>query len=167
MSECFIGEIRLFAGSFAPNGWLDCNGALLPISQYDVLFNLIGTTYGGDGQSTFQLPNLQSRVPVHQGAPYVLGQAAGVESVTLSSAQLPAHTHPLLGTTQTATSSTPTGNLLAVPGSGEVYIADTPTVSLHASSVGPQGGSQPHDNRMPFQCLRYIIAWAGSYPSQN
>lgn len=170
MSQPYVGEIRLFAGNFAPSGWADCNGALLPISEYETLFNLIGTTYGGDGQTNFALPNLQSRVPVHQGTfgvGYIIGQAGGVENVTLTLQQLPQHTHALIGTAQAATSTNPAGNLLAAPGSGELYIADTPTVSLNGASVGAAGSSQPHDNLMPYLCIRYIISLFGIFPSQN
>ncbi|MGY2894898.1 phage tail protein [Deinococcus sp. UYEF24] len=171
MSNPYIGEIRLFAGNFAPANWAFCDGNLLSISDYDTLFNLIGTTYGGDGQNTFALPDLRGRVPLHQGqsggSPYVLGQSAGTESVTLSAQQLPVHSHPLTATSGAATSTAPSGQLLATVGSGEVYISDTPTASLSAASVGLSGGSQPHENLMPFLGVNYIISLFGIYPSQS
>ncbi|WP_407571656.1 phage tail protein [Deinococcus altitudinis] len=169
MSNPYIGEIRMFAGNFAPNGWLFCDGTLLPISEYDTLFNLIGTIYGGDGQSSFALPDLRGRVPLHQGsagsASYTIGQQAGAESVTLTAQQLPVHSHPLNVISGTATTPAPGGQFLAAVGSGEVFISDTPTVSLNPASVGPYGGSQPHENRMPFQGVNYIISLYGIFPS--
>jgi len=166
MSTPYIGEVRIFAGNFAPVGWLLCQGQLLPISQYDVLFNLIGTTYGGDGQNTFALPNLASRIPYHQGSGYVLGQMAGVETVTLTQQQLPVHTHLATCNGTTADQSTPAGN---VWGGGllEAYSDQAPTVTMSPSALLPSGGSQPHDNMPPYLCLNFIIATEGIYPSPN
>ena len=168
MSTPYIGEIRIFAGNFAPVGWLLCQGQLLPISQYDVLFNLIGTTYGGDGQNTFALPNLASRIPYHQGAGYVLGQAAGVEQVTLTQQQLPVHTHQAMGSNAGAGQSSPAGNVWGDWGQ-KVYAstAITPNTTMSAQSLLPSGGSQPHDNMPPYLCLNFIIATEGIYPSPN
>lgn len=176
MSQPFVGEIRLFPYNFAPVGWLDCNGQLLQISEYEVLFNLIGTTYGGDGVVTFLLPNLSGRVPIHQGsAPglgtYVMGQAAGSESVTLTSAHLPAHTHAFNAVDAVASSATPASNLQLGAVSGETLYTDSVTGIagglLAPAAVGSAGGNQPHDNTMPSLVARYCIAWAGVFPSQG
>ncbi len=167
MAQPYIGEIRLFAGNFAPAGWQFCNGALLPISEYDTLFALIGTTYGGDGESTFAVPDLQSRVPIHQGNGFVLAETGGVESVTLTPTQIPAHSHPLLATTAPGTSNTPAGNLLAQTSSVTPYINDAPTSPMAAASVGSTGGSQPHNNMQPFLAVTYIISLYGIFPSPS
>lgn len=173
MSTPFIGEIRLFAGNFAPSGWLFCQGQLLPISEYDALFNLIGTTYGGDGQTTFALPDLRSRVPVHQGTGLTgsvpLGEQGGVETVTLTTTQIPAHSHVLNGSTATATTTSPGG---AVPGTlpGVTtfgYGADAPPTTLAPQSLVPVGGSQPHDNLQPYLAVNFIISLFGVFPSQT
>lgn len=169
----FIGEIRMFAGNFPPNGWLFCDGSLLSIGDGDneILFQLIGTTYGGDGENTFQLPNLQGRAPVHMGqAPdqtYVLGEQFGVESVTLTTQQMPNHTHPLLVSTALGTSANPEGNVLSQPSDIRMYIRDTPGVALPARTVLPQGGSQPHDNMAPFLAVNFIISLYGIFPSPS
>jgi microcystin-dependent protein len=166
MSTPYIGEIRIFAGNFAPVGWLLCQGQLLPISQYDVLFNLIGTTYGGDGQNTFALPNLASRIPYHQGSGYALGQMGGVETVTLTQSQLPVHTHTANANTTTADQNLPGGNVWGA-GSLVAYSDQPPTVTMSPSALLPSGGSQPHDNMPPFLCLNFIIATEGIYPSPS
>src|SRR5215212_1508084 len=155
MSEPFIGEIRLFAGNFAPSGWMFCAGQLVPISEYDALFTLIGTTYGGDGQETFALPDLRGRLPLHQGGAFILGQSGGVEEVTLTVPQISAHSHPLLGSTSNATTTSPTGN---VPGTlPEVttfaYGTDNPPATLASQSTSATGGSQPHSNFQPYICI--------------
>jgi microcystin-dependent protein len=165
MAQPYVGEIRLFAGNFAPAGWAFCNGALLAISENETLFQLIGTTYGGDGESTFGLPDLQSRVPIHQGNGHVLAEAAGVESVTLTVQQIPAHTHPLTATSAPGTTNTPAGNLLAQTSSVTPYINDTPSATMAAGSIAQTGGSQPHDNTQPFLCVSYIISLFGIFPS--
>ena len=173
MSQPYIGEIRLFAGNFAPAGWMFCNGQQLPISENEVLFQLIGTTYGGDGESTFNLPNLQSRVPIHQGAgpdgtSYQIGEMAGVESVTLTTQQLPVHNHPLIAS-KAAGAGTPGNALLGVPTSTQqgvtTYNANAPTTALHPATVTPAGGSQPHENCQPFLCVNHIISLFGIFPS--
>ena len=165
MSTPYIGEIRLFAGNFAPVGWLLCQGQTLPISQYDVLFNLIGTTYGGDGQTTFNLPNLSSRVPLHQGSGYVLGQQGGVETVTLTAQQMPQHTHALVATSSTGTQANPGGNLLANSQGPQPYIQEDPDNNLSAQAISSSGGSQPHENMQSFLCINFIIATEGIFPS--
>ncbi len=179
MSDPFVGELRLFAGNFAPVGWAFCNGALLPIAQYDVLFSLLGTTYGGDGQTTFAVPDLRGRVPVHQGTgvgltPYALGQIGGVEQVTLTSVQLPAHSHSLLATgvagdaSAATASSVPASMGPAGTDSVNTYIAynGTTQVALNGNSVTPAGQSQPHANLQPTLVVNYIIATEGIYPSR-
>lgn len=176
MSTPYVGEVRLFPYNFAPLGWLDCDGRLLSIAEYEVLFNLIGTTYGGNGQDTFGLPNLCGRVPVHQGqggglSNYVLGQSGGTETVTLTNAQLPAHTHSFNAVTSAASSPTPGSTLQLGSVSGETLYTSSITGiaggTLAPSAVGVSGGSQPHDNTMPSLVARYCIAWAGVYPSQG
>jgi microcystin-dependent protein len=167
MAEPFIGEIRMFGGNFAPNGWAFCDGRPLPISENDALFTLIGTTYGGDGQTTFNLPDLRGRVPLHQGSGFVLGQAAGVESVTLTVQQLPVHTHPFQGTTNPGSTTNPPTNVVAEVPTGSVYIQDTPSVALDTASLLPVGGSQPHDNLQPYLCVSFIIALFGLFPPRN
>lgn len=167
MSTPYVGEVRIFAGNFAPVGWLLCQGQLLPISEYDVLFNLIGTTYGGDGQTTFALPNLASRIPYHQGSGYVLGQTGGAEEVTLTQQQLPVHTHTANASTSNGDQSGPAGNVWGA-GSLTAYTADQPAnVTMSAAALLPAGGSQPHDNMPPYLCLNFIIATEGIYPSPN
>ena len=169
----FIGEIRLFAGTYAPTGWNFCDGTLLQLSQYDALYALLGTTYGGDGRATFALPDLRGRVPVHQGAGpglsnYTMGQTGGVEMVTLTSANMPPHTHALFVSTAAGTANVPTGNVLAqAPSGSNVYRETTGTVAFSASQIIPTGGSQPHENRQPFQAMNYIIALEGIWPSQG
>lgn len=171
MSQPFVGEIRMFAGNFAPAGWMLCQGQLLPISEYETLFNLIGTTYGGDGQSTFALPNLQSRVPIHQGtfqgAGFTLGQAAGVESVTLTVQQLPAHTHAAMGVAGSANGVTsPTGNTWGGVTANTPYTDQASDATMNPSSIAPPvGGSQPHDNMLPFLAINFIISLFGVFPS--
>jgi microcystin-dependent protein len=171
MAQPYVGEIRIFAGNFAPAGWMFCSGQLLPISENETLFQLIGTTYGGDGQSTFALPNLQSRIPVHMGsgagASYVLAEMAGTEEVTLTVQQIPVHTHPMLGSTTLASSPDPGGNVVAQSRTAgiDMYLEDDPTVSLAQNAISPVGGSQPHTNVQPFLCVNYIISLFGIFPS--
>ena len=165
MSTPYIGEIRMFGGNFPPVGWLFCDGQALPISQFDTLFALIGTTYGGDGVNTFNVPDLRGRIPIHTGPGFVQGQALGTETVTLNVPQLPAHSHSVL-----ANSSPGTSNV-----SGAEYAADlnnpiynSPDGTLMANTmVQSTGGSQPHDNMMPFQCVNFIIATEGIFPTQS
>jgi microcystin-dependent protein len=173
MSQPFIGEIRMFGGSFAPSGWAFCNGALIPISENDALFNLIGTTYGGDGQETFALPNLQGRIPIHQGQGpgisqnYQIGEQGGVEQVTLTTSQIPAHTHTLMASSDPGNATGPGGNLLSNPFNTFPYFPGAGPQQLNASTLQPAGGSQPHDNMMPFLCVSFIISLFGIFPSQS
>jgi microcystin-dependent protein len=173
MAQPYIGEIRMFAGNFAPAGWMFCEGQLLSIAENDVLFSLIGTTYGGDGQTTFALPNLSSRVPMHMGAgpagaSYTLGQQGGTETETLAVEQIPAHTHALTASASLGTTPNPAGSVLAQPpASIQLYIEDEASTSMAASAVQPIGGSQPHENVQPFLCINYIISLFGIFPSQT
>ena len=149
MSSPFIGEIRMFGGNFAPVGWAFCNGALMAIDQNDALFNLIGTTYGGDGQTTFALPDLQSRVPVHVGPGFALGQSAGVETVTLTSSQIPAHSHVPQANAGVGSQSSPAGGVWAQSTLNQ-FSSAAPSVTMAPQALGSSGGSQPHDNMVPF-----------------
>jgi microcystin-dependent protein len=165
----YIGEIRMFAGTFAPVGWALCNGALMAIAENDALFNLIGTTYGGDGESTFGLPDLQGRVPVHQGqgaglSNYQLGEKAGVPSVTLTANQIPVHNHPWLASTDGGTSDLPQDSVLASPPETKVFRKGAPSFALPPTTVAPVGGQQPHENLMPILAVTYIISLYGIYP---
>lgn len=165
MAQPYIGEIRMFAGNFPPAGWLFCDGGLLPISENDALFALIGTTYGGDGQETFALPDLRGRLPLHQSGTYIIGQTGGVEQVTLTTQQIPVHSHPLLASTNTGTQNGPDGNVLASGSRVSRYRTAAPTVALNAQALGATGGSQPHDNFHPYLCVNYIISLFGIFPS--
>lgn len=170
MAQPYVGEIRMFAGNFAPNGWMFCEGQTLPISENDVLFQLIGTTYGGDGEETFNLPNLASRVPMHMGTgpdgtTYQIGEMAGTEQETLSTQQIPNHTHALVATQDVGSLQPPASGVLAQSTVADMYIQDSPDGSLAASTVVPQGGSQPHENTQPFLCVNFIISLFGIFPS--
>ncbi|GLQ80219.1 tail Collar domain-containing protein [Mesorhizobium huakuii] len=163
----YVGEIRMFAGNFNPNGWMFCQGQTLPISEYETLFQLIGTTYGGDGQETFNLPNLSGRLPLHQGSGYLIGQMAGVEEVTLTTQQIASHSHPFMATTNIGGASAPGNNVLAQSSTIKVYSAIAPTAALGPSSMTPTGGSQPHSNLQPYLCINFIISLFGVFPSQT
>lgn len=176
MTQPYVGEIRLFPYNFAPNGWFDCDGRLLSISDYEVLYTLLGTTYGGDGVNTFALPNLCGRVPIHQGTglglgTYVLGQMAGNEQITLLSSQMPAHTHAFNAVDSAASSAGPAANLQLGSVSGDTLytnsIAGIVSGNLAPSAVSTAGGNLPHDNTMPSLVARFCIAWAGVFPSQG
>lgn len=175
MSTPYIGEIRMFGFGRTPNNWQACDGSLLPISEYDALFALIGTTYGGDGQTTFGVPDLRGRLPIHQGtgpglSTYIIGQKAGTETVTVLPTQMPAHTHTLVATTGAATTLTPGSTLLPGTVSGEnFYVSDVSAatiVPMSAQSTSQAGGSQPHENCMPTLTVQYCIATFGIFPSQ-
>lgn len=166
MAQPYVGEIRMFAGNFAPAGWQFCDGSLLSISEYETLFILIGTTYGGDGQNTFGVPDLRGRIPLHMGAGFVIGQSAGVETVTLTTQQIPAHNHVVRASTSVANRSSPTGNHLATIGSNFLYLSDTVTDDT-SSTIDGAGGSQAHTNVQPYLCLSLIISLYGIYPSQT
>jgi microcystin-dependent protein len=172
MGEPYVGEIRMFAGNFAPNGWMFCEGASLPIAENEVLFQLIGTTYGGDGEETFNLPNLASRVPIHfgtgpDGTTYQIGEMAGTEQETLTTQQMTAHTHPLTASGDTGDQINPQGHLTSNSQGALLYIEDAPTVSMNAQAITPAGGSQPHENTQPFLCINFIISLFGVFPSQT
>ncbi len=155
----------MFAGNFAPAGWAFCDGSLLAISENDTLFNLIGTTYGGDGQSTFALPDLRSRVPMHMGSGFSLGQMGGEEQVTLTTSQIPAHTHVPQANTGSGTQANPAGNVWA--GSANLpYSTSAPSAAMAPGAICPDGGSQPHDNMVPYLGINFIISLFGIYPSQ-
>jgi microcystin-dependent protein len=173
MSQPFIGEIRMFGGNFAPQGWAMCQGQLQDISQNEALFNLIGTTYGGDGMSTFALPDLQGRAPVHQGQGpgitqnYVIGEKGGVESVTLTTNQMPIHNHALQASKDPAQQIVAQNAVLATPVSLSAYFAAPPDAALNANTVIGTGGSQPHENMQPFLVVSFIISLIGIFPSQG
>ncbi len=180
MSEPFLGEIRMVGWNFAATGWALCNGQLMSINQNAALFSLLGTTYGGDGRSTFALPNLQGRVPIHQGqglglSPYVIGQFAGSENVALLQSQMPQHNHLLGVSNLPGTVADPTNAVLAQGNSGEArrpvavsgYVSSAPTGSLSPTSISSAGGGQPHNNLQPYLCVNFIIALQGIFPSRS
>ncbi len=164
MAEPFIGEIRMFAGNFAPAGWAICAGQILPIAEYEALFVLIGTTYGGDGQTIFALPDLRGRVPVHQGAGFTLAKMGGAETVTLTTNQIPAHNHAALAHAGPASAVNPTSKVWA-GGSQARYSDQSPDVSMNSGALALDGGSQPHDNMPPFLAVNFIISLFGVFPS--
>lgn len=168
MSQPFVGEIRMFAGTFAPAGWAFCDGQPMPISENETLFVVIGTTYGGDGQQTFNLPNLQSRIPMHQGNGFIIGETGGAEEVTLTIQQIPGHTHPALckGGTNTGNSATPANNVPASQASFGLYTSTFTPVNMNPAMAGSAGGSQPHDNMVPFLCVNFILSLFGIFPNQ-
>jgi microcystin-dependent protein len=167
VAQPYVGEIRMFAGNFAPAGWMLCEGQLLPISENETLFNLIGTTYGGDGQSTFALPDLRGRVPLHQGNGFILAETGGVETITLTVNQIPAHSHPLLGSTHVAADVNPAGRTVAQAGTAGVmnFVEDVPNQNMSPAAISSVGGSQPHENRQPYLCVNFIISLFGIFPS--
>jgi microcystin-dependent protein len=166
MAQPYVGEIRIFAGNFAPAGWMFCEGQPLPISEYETLFQLIGTTYGGDGESTFALPDLRGRLPLHQGGGFILAETGGAEQITLTVQQIPAHSHPFLASTAPGTNVDPNGRVLAQTGGGvQLYIEESQTNNMAASCIQPVGGSQPHTNFQPYLCLNFIISLFGIFPS--
>ncbi|RQO63029.1 phage tail protein [Paucibacter sp. KBW04] len=171
MANPFVGEIRMFGGNFAPAGWMFCDGSTLPISEYETLFNLIGTTYGGDGQQSFALPDLRGRLPMHQGQSpgsggHTLGEIGGVEDVTLMVPHLPAHSHQLSASSTVAVATAGPSGVLAASSSAQYYGSGQPTSDMAAVAITSQGGSQPHSNMAPFQTVSFIISLFGIYPSQ-
>src|SRR5882757_4872757 len=164
MAQPYVGEIRMFGGNFAPAGWMFCDGALVAISELETLFNLIGTTYGGDGQSTFALPDMRGRIPIHQGNGFILAETGGAEQVTLTVNQIASHTHPLIATTAVANQSSPSNNLLAQSTAADLYIEDTATAALAPAATTSVGGSQPHTNFQPYECVDFIIPLFGIFP---
>src|SRR5688572_21305192 len=173
MPEPYIGEIRMFAGNFAPVGWMFCQGQTLPISENDALFTLIGTTYGGDGQETFNLPNLASRVPIHMGTgpdgtTYQLAEMAGTEQETLTVQQIPNHSHPFTANIANGTASNPAGAVLSASASSvQLMVVGTGSTPMNPQSITPAGGSQPHENTQPFLCINFIISLFGVFPTQT
>jgi microcystin-dependent protein len=167
----YVGEIRIFAGNFAPAGWMFCEGQTLPISENEVLFQLIGTTYGGDGQETFNLPDLRGRLPLHMGTgsfgvTYQIGEMAGVESVTLTTQQIPIHNHAPLAVSGSGNQTTPQNGVWAGAATS-LYTANSPSLPMNATLGGISGGSQPHENMMPYLCVGFIISLFGVFPSQT
>lgn len=176
MMEPFVGEISMFCGNFAPTGWALCNGQLLPINQNQALFSILGTTYGGDGKTTFGLPDLRGRVPMHAGngpglSPRNLGESSGTETVALTVQQIPLHTHPLMGSGQPGATDNPEGALPAAvvdsSGTGISAYSSQPNTAMSPQAIGPSGGGQPHTNLQPYQCINFIIALDGVYPSRS
>jgi len=165
MSQPYVGEIRMGGWNFAPQGWAFCDGSLMAIAQNTILFDLIGTTYGGDGQNTFSLPDLRGRLPVHQGNSFVIGQASGTDIVTLTSNEIPSHNHALEGSIWGAASTDPTGQTFAAS-SVNAYVQPTSVSSMNNPTTSA-GGSQPHDNFMPYTCITFVISLFGVFPSQN
>lgn len=165
MGQPYVGEIRMFGGNFAPAGWMFCEGQLLPISENETLFNLIGTTYGGDGQSTFALPDLRGRFPMHRGSGVQIAETGGVEQVTLTVSQIPAHNHPLLGTEQIANDGNPGAHILAQTSTFDAYQTAGPNAAMAPQSISATGGSQPHTNFQPYLCISFIISLFGLFPS--
>jgi microcystin-dependent protein len=164
MAQPFVGEIRIFAGNFAPAGWMFCEGQLLPISENETLFQLIGTTYGGDGQSTFALPDLRGRLPLHQGNGFILAETGGAEEITLTVNQIPAHSHPMLASNTAASSRSPLGSVSAVA-QGDLYSTQFSSLNMSPAMIAPVGGSQPHTNFQPYLCVNFIISLFGIFPS--
>ncbi len=167
MAQPYVGEIRMFAGNFAPAGWMFCEGQLLPISEYETLFNLIGTTYGGDGQSTFALPDLRGRLPMHFGNGFTLAETGGAETITLTVAQIPMHRHGLLATINAGDQGNPGGNVVAQNTAVQLYTVSTTNIQTGGQAIGSTGGSQPHNNFQPYLCVDFIISLFGIFPSQT
>ena len=165
MAQPYVGEIRMFGGNFAPAGWMFCEGQLLPISENETLFQLIGTTYGGDGESTFALPDLRGRIPIHQGNGFILAETGGAEEITLTVNQIPAHTHAFLASTAVSNSNSPTNQVIGQSTQRAVYFEADPTTNLAPSAISPVGGSQPHTNFQPYLCVDFIISLFGIFPS--
>lgn len=169
MADPYVGEIRMFGGNFAPAAWAFCNGRLLPIADYEVLFNVIGTTYGGDGQTNFALPNLQGRLPMHTGANFPIGQVAGEETVTLTTSELPVHNHGFIASKNNGSAASPAGQVPAtLPAGSNAYLQAPAATSMNPASLLPDpGGSQPHENRQPFLCISFIISLFGIFPTPS
>lgn len=166
MSEPFLSEIKIVSFNFPPKGWALCNGQFLPINQNQALFALLGTTYGGNGQTTFALPNLRGRVPIHFGGSHNLGEAAGSTSVTINIQQLPTHTHAMMGSQTPGDVPVPTNTVLADT-NARIYNDPGSLTTLNPASVTSVGGNQPHNNMMPYLVLNFIIALQGIFPSRN
>lgn len=167
MAQPYVGEIRMFAGNFAPAGWMFCDGQLLPISENETLFTLIGTTYGGDGQSTFGLPDLRGRLPIHQGNGFILAETGGAEEITLTVQQIPAHTHPFVASNAVANDPNPANNTLGESSAISLYQSASPNAPMAPQMISSVGGSQPHTNFQPYLCINFIISLFGLFPQQN
>jgi microcystin-dependent protein len=165
MAQPYVGEIRMFAGNFAPAGWMFCEGQQLPISENETLFQLIGTTYGGDGESTFNLPDLRGRIPLHQGNGFILAETGGAEEITLTTNQMPVHNHAFTAVTAVGTSPNVAGNLPAAAGNIDLYRQAAAGTPMAPQSISPVGGSQPHTNFQPYLCVDFIISLFGIFPS--
>ena len=168
MAQPYVGEIRMFGGNFAPANWMLCEGQLLPISENETLFQLIGTTYGGDGQSTFALPDLRGRIPIHQGnnlGTFTIGEAGGVETVTLTVQQIPVHSHGMMASKDVANQLAPQ-NAVTGQAAAKIYRAGTQSLTLNPQAVATAGGTQPHTNIQPYLCVNFIISMFGIFPSQ-
>jgi microcystin-dependent protein len=167
VAQPYVGEIRMFAGNFAPAGWNFCDGSLLPISENETLFTLIGTTYGGDGQSTFALPDLRGRLPIHMGGGFTLAEPGGAETVTLSIQQMPSHPHPLLASADSGSTLNPGNNVVAATLTATPYFKATPANPLSSQSISSVGNNEPHENIQPYLCVDFIISLYGIFPSQT
>lgn len=172
MSDPFLGEITMFGGNYAPRGWAQCDGALLQISQSETLYSLLGTTYGGDGQTTFALPDLRGRIPIHYGhgvglSNYAFGEQGGLETVTLTESQIPPHAHPLQASANPGSSTNPAGKVLAQSPSWNIYRGNVPGDNMSPKAIANTGDGQPHNNMMPFLCVNFIIALEGVFPTSD
>jgi microcystin-dependent protein len=165
MAQPYVGEIRMFAGNFAPAGWMFCEGQKLPISENETLFQLIGTTYGGDGQETFDLPDLRGRIPIHQGNGFILAETGGVEEVTLTVQQIPVHNHAFLGAATGGNEINAGNNLMANSPIIKPFVNLPPDGNMNPNAITPAGGSQPHTNFQPYLCIDFIISLFGIFPS--
>ena len=165
MAQPYVGEIRMFAGNFAPAGWMFCEGQLLSISENETLFQLIGTTYGGDGESTFALPDLRGRLPIHQGNGFILAETGGAEEITLTVNQIPAHSHPFLGSAVNGSQPGPANSTLASSTVITPYASEAANAAMASNAISPVGGSQPHTNFQPYLCVDFIISLFGIFPS--
>ncbi len=165
MAQPYVGEIRMFGGTFAPAGWMFCEGQLLPISENETLFQLIGTTYGGDGEETFALPDLRGRIPIHQGNGFILAETGGAEEITLTTGQIPQHNHAFVVNSQAGSTPNPGNSILAGSPNLDLYLQDIANIPLSPQSLGPVGGSQPHTNFQPYLCVDFIISLFGIFPS--
>jgi microcystin-dependent protein len=166
MAQPYVGEIRMFGGNFAPLGWMFCEGQLLPISENETLFQLIGTTYGGDGQSTFALPDLRGRIPIHQGNGFILAETGGAEEITLTANQIPVHSHALVASNNVGDQPNPANAVTGQAPQIKLYIEDVPNANAAATAIGSEGGSQPHTNLQPFLCINFVISLFGLFPTQ-
>lgn len=165
MAQPYVGEIRMFAGNFAPAGWMFCEGQLLPIFENEALFQLIGPTYGGDGMSTFALPDLRGRLPLHQGNSFILAGSGGAEQIALTASQIAAHSHPLLVSTDIADAARGDARVLAQSSTADLYFEAAPNSNMSPAAITPVGGSQPHSNLQPYLCVNFIISLFGIFPS--